>query len=214
MKKMIYGVVLISAFMLLSSCNKTDDNETITKLKKENEELKEKLAVYEGLNEIYDSIDSITEKDKPTTIDNGKGEIPVYKENEEVYITDENKNNLYSLKIVNATTNLKDSDDLYTDGKPENTVEVTYEYKNYNVDIPMRINSQYMSAFDENGMAGKNQGFMNGQTEVTKNRTSQSTIWFVMKENMTNKDYIEIEYTNDSYLGFADAIRFKVPLEH
>lgn len=214
MKKMIYGMVLVSAFILLSSCNKTDDNETITKLKKENEELKEKLAVYEGLNEIYDSIDSITEKDKPTTIDNGKGEIPVYKENEEVYITDENKNNLYSLKIVNATTNLKDSDDLYTDGKPENTVEVTYEYKNYNVDTPMKINSQFISAFDENGMAGKDQGLIDGQTNVTKNRTSQSTIWFVMKENMTNKEYIEIEYTNDFSLDFADAIRFKVPLKH
>ncbi|UDM70708.1 hypothetical protein [Vagococcus fluvialis] len=208
MKKVsLLGILFLSALSIIGCSSNNSNNSTIDSLKKENEELKSKISYYEKEeNSPNDTSESSSA--------NISSEIPVFKSNEEAFIADADGNKLYSLKILKATTNLSETNEAYTDGKPQNTIEVTYEYKNYLVDKPMLVSSQYVNAFDSNGLAGKNMSMMDGQTEVTKDRASQSTVWFVMQNDMTNENSVEIEYANDFSLGFDSAAKFEVPLEH
>lgn len=208
MKKVsLLGILFLSALSIIGCSSNNSNNSTIDSLKKENEELKSKISYYEKEeNSPNDTSESSSA--------NISSEIPVFKNNEEAFIADADGNKLYSLKILKATTNLSETNEAYTDGKPQNTIEVTYEYKNYLVDKPMLVSSQYVNAFDSNGLAGKNMSMMDGQTEVTKDRASQSTVWFVMQNDMTNENSVEIEYANDFSLGFDSAAKFEVPLEH
>ena len=208
MKKVgLLGILFLSALSIAGCSSDNSNTSTIDSLKKENEELKSKISYYEK----EESSPNDTSESSSANI---SSEIPVFKNNEEAFIADVDGNKLYSLKILKATTNLSETNEAYTDGKPQNTIEVTYEYKNYLVDKPMLVSSQYVNAFDSNGLAGKNMSMMDGQTEVTKDRASQSTVWFVMQNDMTNENSIEIEYANDFSLGFDSAAKFEVPLEH
>ena len=208
MKKVcLLGILFLSALSIAGCSSDNSNTSTIDSLKKENEELKNKISYYEK----EESSSTNTSESSSTNI---SSDIPVFKNNEEAFIADVDGNKLYSLKILKATTNLSETNEAYTDGKPQNTIEVTYEYKNYLVDKPMLVSSQYVNAFDSNGLAGKNMSMMDGQTEVTKDRASQSTVWFVMQNDMTNENSIEIEYANDFSLGFDSAAKFEVPLEH
>ena len=208
MKKVgLLGILFLSALSIAGCSSNNSNTSTIDSLKKENEELKSKISYYEK----EESSPNDTSESSSANI---SSEIPVFKNNEEAFIADVDGNKLYSLKILKATTNLSETNEAYTDGKPQNTIEVTYEYKNYLVDKPMLVSSQYVNAFDSNGLAGKNMSMMDGQTEVTKDRASQSTVWFVMQNDMTNENSIEIEYANDFSLGFDSAAKFEVPLEH
>lgn len=208
MKKVgLLGILFLSALSIAGCSSNNSNTSTIDSLKKENEELKSKISYYE-------KEESSPNDTSESSSENISSEIPVFKNNEEAFIADVDGNKLYSLKILKATTNLSETNEAYTDGKPQNTIEVTYEYKNYLVDKPMLVSSQYVNAFDSNGLAGKNMSMMDGQTEVTKDRASQSTVWFVMQNDMTNENSIEIEYANDFSLGFDSAAKFEVPLEH
>lgn len=208
MKKVgLLGILFLSALSTAGCSSNNSNTSTIDSLKKENEELKSKISYYE-------KEESSPNDTSESSSANTSSEIPVFKNNEEAFIADVDGNKLYSLKILKATTNLSETNETYTDGKPQNTIEVTYEYKNYLVDKPMLVSSQYVNAFDSNGLAGKNMSMMDGQTEVTKDRASQSTVWFVMQNDMTNENSIEIEYANDFSLGFDSAAKFEVPLEH
>lgn len=208
MKKVsLLGILFLSALSIAGCSSNNSNTSTIDSLKKENEELKSRVSYYEK----EESSPNDTSESSSANI---SSEIPVFKNNEEAFIADVDGNKLYSLKILKATTNLSETNEAYTDGKPQNTIEVTYEYKNYLVDKPMLVSSQYVNAFDSNGLAGKNMSMMDGQTEVTKDRASQSTVWFVMQNDMTNENSIEIEYANDFSLGFDSAAKFEVPLEH
>ena len=197
----------------LWACTSVDNSkvesleETISSLENENADLKEQLSKEEASSEKSSS-QSTSESGQET---NGN---QLFGLNEEAIIRDSSGKEMYSLKIIKATTNLTVNDDFYTDGKPDNTVEVTYEYKNYNYESPMLISSQFMEAFDQNNYAGKNMSMMDGQTEVSQGRSSQSTIWFVMNDVMIDKGEIEIEYVNDFSLGFDGVVKFRVPLEH
>lgn len=133
--------------------------------------------------------------------------------NEEAVFVDEAGEDSYGLKFTNITNTLTESSDHHTDGKPENTIEVTYEYTNYNFNEPIDVRSQFMVAYGGDSIAVEDVGLRDGQSEVSKGRTGRSTIWFVMNEPIENMDKIEIEYANDFVLGFEDYVVFELPIE-
>ena len=204
MKKYIF---LLAPVFFLGACTSAENSSdvdvmqaTIDSLRAENEELKN------------GSIESETAEEESQTIESS--ELEVKGLNDEQKFGDDSEDK-YSLKIIKATTNLSETDEPYTNGKPENTVEITYEYKNYNMETPISVNVQFLSAYDENGTAGENMSMQSGQTEVPKGKSAKSTVWFVMDEPMTDQDEIEVVYGNDFALGFdEDSVAYKVPLEH
>lgn len=205
MKKYVF---LLASIVLLGACSDTNDNSsdtekmqaTIDSLRAENEELKN------------GSIESETVEEESQTIESSDLDVKGLNDEQKIGDGSEDK---YGLKIIKATTNLSESDDLYTNGKPENTVEVTYEYTNYNMETPINVNVQFLSAYDSNGSAGENMSMQDGQTEVPKGKSAKSTVWFVMDEPVTDQNEIEIVYGNDFVLGFdGDSVTYKVPLEH
>jgi hypothetical protein len=214
-KKMFFWS--ISAALLLTGCSDTSNNdgdkalikdyqETIESLKRENSDLQEQISqLTEKPDESSEHINNNNSSDDER--------FKAYELNEEAILTDDKGTDLYSLKIISATTNLTETSEFYTDGKPENTIEVTYEYKNYNMEKPFLISSQFMEAIDSNGLAGKNMSMMRGQTEVSIGRSARTTIWFVMNKPVTDEEEIEIEYINDFTLGFEGVLSFTVPLE-
>ncbi|CAI3428312.1 hypothetical protein [Enterococcus cecorum] len=200
MKKKILSVTILCTSLLLVACGNQQENVSSSS-NKENSEI----------NKKQDSENS----NKNSKEEKVESEDKTYGLNEEAFITDSQDNNRYSLKVLKATTALSETSDLYTSGKPQNTVEVTYEYKNYAVEEPMLVSVQFVHAFDKDGRAGSDQSMQSGQTEVNKGRSAQSTVWFVMPEEQTNENEIEIEYSDDFSLGFENkTIKFKVPLEH
>ena len=204
MKKYIF---LLAPVFLLGACTSAENSSdvdvmqaTIDSLRVENEELKN------------GSIESETAEEESQTIESTELEIKGLNDEQKFGDDSEDK---YSLKIIKATTNLSETNEPYTNGKPENTVEITYEYKNYNMETPISVNVQFLSAYDENGTAGENMSMQSGQTEVPKGKSAKSTVWFVMDEPMTDQDEIEVVYGNDFALGFdEDSVTYKVPLEH
>lgn len=208
MKKLKFVGILFLGSLFLAACSGTNNDAEISKLKTENTSLKKEIT--ELKRKIPESTADSDKKESST--DPAK---EVYGLNEEAFIIKSSSNEkMYGLKIIKATTALEDNSDLYTDGKPENTVQVTYEYTNYKMPKPMMILSQYLSAYDTKNVAGKGKGLMDGQTNVTEGKTSQTTTWFVMNEKMTDKKEIEIEYANDYSQGFQGSRKFIVPLEH
>lgn len=200
MKKKILSVTILCTSLLLVACGNQQENVSSSS-NKENSEINKKQG--------SENSNKNSEEEK------FKSEDKTYGLNEEAFITDSQDNNRYSLKVLKATTALSDTSDLCTSGKPKNTVEVTYEYKNYAVEEPMLVSVQFVHAFDKDGRAGKDVGLQSGQTKVNKGRSAQSTVWFVMPEEQTNENEIEIEYIDDFSLGFENkTIKFKVPLEH
>ncbi|MDT2427682.1 hypothetical protein ABQD97_06105 [Enterococcus avium] len=204
MKKIVLALVVLG--FGLAGCSSNDSStissleKTVTSLKAENSKLRDTDVQTSSSSESGESTSS----------------VKTFNPGEEAIIKNSSGKEMYGLKILKATTNLSadSSSEAYTDGKPENTVEVTYEYRNINYDKPMLISSQFVEAFDEDGKAGKNMSMMDGQTEVSQGRSSQSTVWFVMDKPMGDAKEIDVEYLNDFSLGFEGVAKFKVPLEH
>ncbi|MEQ7162470.1 hypothetical protein ABQE15_16630 [Enterococcus gallinarum] len=215
MKKVVYG--LLFATLVLSGCGgqggdggdakaSGDINlqTTIDSLRTENSRLKSQLSNSEKPQESTSSSQASSESTK----------IKTYGLNEEAILKDDQGNNIYSLKIIKATTAIT-PDSVATYDEHTNLIEVVYEYKNYNYPNAMSVSTQYISAYDPNGLAGKDLGYMDGQTEVSSGgKASQSKMWFEMNSDPNDISEIEIDYSNDFSLGFEDTLSFKVPLEH
>lgn len=215
MKKLVYG--LLFSALILSGCGgqggnggdakASGDNNlqtTIDSLRTENSKLKSQLSNSEKPKESTSSSQASSESTQ----------IKTYGLNEEAILKDEQGNNIYSLKIIKATTAIT-PDSVATYDEHVNLIEVVYEYKNYNYPNAMSVSTQYISAYDPNGLAGKDLGYMDGQTEVSSGgKASQSKMWFEMNSNPNDISEIEIDYSNDFSLGFEDTLSFKVPLEH
>lgn len=210
MKKIIIlGSVFICSIALYGCGN----DKEVSKLERENESLKSQNTKL--LNRLENKND--TQKSSETKESSSKNNKDSYGLNEEVFISKASTGErVYSIKLIKATTALdsNSSSDLYTDGKPENTVQLTYEYTNYKMSTPMMISAQFLNAYDSTGLAGKAKGLIDGQTNVSEGKTSTTITWFVMNEKMTDKDKVEIEYANDFSLGFEGSKKFAVPLEH
>ncbi|WP_165004434.1 MULTISPECIES: hypothetical protein [unclassified Enterococcus] len=209
MKKIILGLVFSS--IILGACgntaSSTDSNaqKTIDSLRKENSELKSQI------NDSKKTIESTTSSRTETDLSQKK----TYGLNEEAILKDDQGNNIYSLKILKATTTSTSPDSVLTNEEHNNLIEVVYEYKNYNYPKAMSVKSQFLSAYDTNGIAGKDLGYMHGQTEVSSGgKASQSTMWFEMNSDLKDMNEIEIDYSNDFSLDFEGSLSFKVPLEH
>lgn len=215
MKKVVYG--LLFATLVLSGCGgqggdggdakaSGDINlqTTIDSLRTENSRLKSQLSNSEKPQESTSSSQASSESTQ----------IKTYGLNEEAILKDDQGNNIYSLKIIKATTAIT-PDSVATYDEHTNLIEVVYEYKNYNYPNAMSVSTQYISAYDPNGLAGKDLGYMDGQTEVSSGgKASQSKMWFEMNSDPNDISEIEIDYSNDFSLGFEDTLSFKVPLEH
>lgn len=214
MKKVLLGMTLVSAITLVgcssdaggtaesSLSEKVSELESsIDSLKEENEKLKKQLST----NNTTQS-ENTTSSESTSKKEFGLGEEAILKDNQ--------GNDIYSLKIIKATTSISPDSVATYDDSYTNLVEVVYEYKNYDYESAMLISSQFISAYDSNGLAGSNLGYMDGQTEVSSGKAAQSTIWFEMPSDPSALDSIEIDYSNDFSLGFEDTISFTVPLEH
>lgn len=215
MKKVVYGLLFVT--LVLSGCGGQggdgDDAKasgdinlqtTIDSLRTENSRLKSQLSNSEKPQESTSSSQASSESTQ----------IKTYGLNEEAILKDDQGNNIYSLKIIKATTAIT-PDSVATYDEHTNLIEVVYEYKNYNYPNAMSVSTQYISAYDPNGLAGKDLGYMDGQTEVSSGgKASQSTMWFEMNSDPNDISEIEIDYSNDFSLGFEDTLSFKVPLEH
>lgn len=204
MKKVVLGIVFIGIF--LSGCTSSNSSTQTKETSKTNSTSKDITSWSSG--ESYSS-PFLSDSTKESTSTN-----QTYGLNEEAFVGTSATEPVYSLKIVKATTKLDNTDDFYTNGKPENTVQVTYEYKNYNYDSPLIVRSQFINGYDSNGLAGETLSIMQGQNEVSKGKAAQSTIYIVMNEPMVDKSEIEIEYINDFSLNFDGSLIYKVPLEH
>lgn len=206
MKQFIYGLLFTT--VLLAGCtsnnNSTDSQNTIDSLRTENSKLKSEISNFEKI------LESSTASQTQTNLSQKK----TYGLNEEAILKDDQGNDIYSIKIIKATTSIS-PDSVATYEDHNNLVEVVYEYKNYNYPKAMSISTQFLSAYDINGIAGKDLGYMDGQTEVSSGgKASQSTMWFEMSSNPKDMNEIEIDYSNDFSLDFDGTISFKVPLEH
>ena len=80
------------------------------------------------------------------------------------------------------------------------------------MDQAMSISTQFLSAYNEEGKAGSDLGYMDGQTEVSKGKSSVSTMWFEMPEDPSAYKNVEIDYSNDFSLGFDGTISFEIPV--
>lgn len=203
MKKLL---VLVFGLFFLSGCTK--DKPTAVELTKTKESTTQ--STLSSADQIMeDFANGVYEKDSSVQPEPRKLEL-----GEEGLLKNADNEPYYSLKIINATTNLSETDSFYVGENPSHAVEITYEYKNYSAETPIIINSQFINAYDESGLAGKTQSIMIGQNEVPKGRSAQTTIFVVFNKDVTNLDEIEIEYVNDFSLGFEGAMTFKVPLSH
>ncbi len=188
MKKSVF--ILLFSALLLGACSSSEGSADISKLEatiqsleKENQELKDMLAETETVAESIES----KENELPT-------EVAFFSDGEEVTISDQDGNEMYSLKIIEATTNITPDSVATYDDSYKNLLEVKYEYKNYNMDSAMSISTQFLSAYNEEGKAGNDLGYMDGQTEVSKGKSSVSTMWFEMPEDPSTYKNVEIEF--------------------
>ena len=182
----------------------TNDNNKISK------QYNDLLASVENENEVKSEQSTTSDKAKNNTEESSSNKA--YSIGEEAIISNSDNKPMYSLKIVSVNKDISETDSYYTDGKPENTIEVVYEYKNYAMTDPMRINAQFISAFDNNGKTGKTMNMTDGQTEVADGKSSQSKIWIVMPENKETLTDIGIDYSNDFSNGFDGTITFNINL--
>lgn len=209
MKKIVLCSVLVFLGIGLSACG-SGNSSTVSSLEKTVESLKTENSKLRNGGIVEENTGS-TESSKTSE---SQPKMKSFSQGEEAIIKDSSGKEMYGLKILKATTNISETSESYTDGKPENTIEVTYEYRNINYEKPMLISSQFVEAFDKNGKAGKNMSMMDGQTEVSPGHSAQSTVWFVMEEQMKDQNEVEIEYHNDFPLGFEGVAKFNVNLEH
>ena len=100
MKKSVF--ILLFSALLLGACSSSEGSADISKLEatiqsleKENQELKDMLAETETVAESIES----KENELPT-------EVAFFSDGEEVTISDQDGNEMYSLKIIEATTNI------------------------------------------------------------------------------------------------------------
>ncbi|MBE9909340.1 hypothetical protein [Enterococcus casseliflavus] len=209
MKRLIWGL-LFSAFAL-TGCVGQEGNGSQTK--ETGSSYSNDITSWSS-GESYSSPYIYSEKNEITT--EQKNIIPqqIYGLNEEAVLIDPNVQNLYSLKVIQASTRIT-PDSVATQDEHANLVELTYEYKNYNYEKSMLVSSQYITAYDSDGLAGTDLGYMNGQTEVSSGGNSaRAKMWFEMSKDPTSMTEIEIDYANDFSLGFEGTMTFKVPLEH
>lgn len=169
-------------------------------------------AEYNALQSSIKDNSKVNNGNVTTKDSTSEKEQRIYNINEEAVIEDANNQPMYSLKIVEVNKGTDKTSEEYTDGKPDNTIEVVYEYKNYNMDTPIKISSQFLSAYSKDGKTGKTMSMMDGQTEVAKDRSSQSRIWIVMPDPVDTLSEIGIDYNNDFSLGFKDTISFDIKL--
>ncbi|MCR1931643.1 hypothetical protein [Enterococcus gallinarum] len=209
MKKI--GFCLLPLIVLsigLAGCNSKNSStvssleKTIASLKTENSKLKSG----QGIQKNQTSSSTVQSSNEEASKTLGM--------NEEAIVKDDQGKNIYSLKIIKATTSIT-PDSVATHDEHNNLIEIVYEYKNYNYPNAMSVSTQFLSAYDTNGLAGKDIGYMDGQTKVSSGgKASQSTMWFEMNSDPNNMNEIEIDYSNDFSLGFNDTFSFKVPVSH
>lgn len=210
----------LSALLLIGCASEdtTPENTTVnqgevTELEDQLNEANQKIAELEKqLSETEADTSDGLEEETPTDNDNQTSNYYSLGEEAKVYNMDTDED-IFGFKVSGVTKDLSVDSEYYTDGKPDNTIEITYEYTNYSLEEAYIVSSQFVNAYDSNGKAGKNMGFQDGQTEVTAGRTAESTVWIVMEEPVESGDTIEVEYGGDFVYGFNDYITFSVDIE-
>lgn len=177
---------------LLKEVNKLNQELTIARVNPVN---------ISGNNEVEESLESSS-----TEIIEQK----IYTVNDEAKIYDKAGKETYSIKIIEVTTNLNEEDKNLTEDNP-NPFKVTYEYKNYALDKPLKISGQFINAYI-NGIASNDMPYMINQTDVSQGKSARASIFFYSNEPLTDVSEVEVEYINDFSLKFEDSILFKVPL--
>ena len=136
----------------------------------------------------------------------------VFSLNEEAIIFDYKGRDLYSLKITNVQASLSQTDETHNNSKPRNTIEISYEYKNYSYESPIEVSSEFLTVYNQNNSAGKKVSINNEQTKVSNGKSATTTTWFTMPESLQDSDAIKIVYEDDFSLGLYGSITFDISL--
>lgn len=184
------------------------------------------LTLTQDEYEIGDSV-SINDLDSRTdvkVIADGTAEVPgsnssetdseIYEFGEEVKFGSDLQNPVYSVKVIKVTKGY--SNFPYLEGsldQPDNALQVTYEYKNYSLDEPFELRSQFITPYNVDGQAGQSENYVDGQNEVGKGRSSHSTAIYIMPTAVTVGDPIEIDYGGDFDTGYEGVTTFKGSIE-
>lgn len=88
-------------------------------------------------------------------------------------------------------------------------LQIKYTYKNYGLEEPFLANSQYLTVYDQNGKAGQLTNAQDGQNEVTEGKSSDSTVWAVMPENVSDITKVSVEF-KDTIVGGESF--FEIPM--
>ncbi|MGO2695332.1 hypothetical protein, partial [Bavariicoccus seileri] len=74
---------------------------------------------------------------------------------------------------------------------------------------PFELKSQFITPYNADGQAGQSENYVDGQNEVGKNRSSQSTAIYIMPTPVKVGDSIEIDYGGDFATGYDGVTTFK-----
>ncbi|WP_288395370.1 hypothetical protein [uncultured Vagococcus sp.] len=200
MKKVSLLGFLSISLLFFGACSNSDNSETINSLEKENKDLKEKVAYYEKNSE------SSSETKSPLDETNSE-DTPTFKLNEEAVIVDENSQKIYSIKIIEATTNQSAFPEHMINLDNYNTekmVAVKIEYKNIALDEPFLPYSNYFQAYGKDGKALVQVNQQNGQESVAVGRTSTTQLFWELDVNGNEFNEFEIDYIPSSKLATFD----------
>lgn len=190
--------------LILFGCASTGDNEKLTKLEKENTELKKELSKYTDVKKITDKQTSEVKKDNEKT----------FKNNEEVTLFDKDQKDLASLKITEVSTAQSSFPDHMIHLKDEydtsKMISVTIEYKNLEMNEGFLPSTHDFQAFDVDGKALERVNQQEGQDRVSKGRASKTKIFFNSPSEGSNYDKIELDYVS----GLNKIATFKLDVSH
>lgn len=208
------AILLLSTIVFLVGCASVDaEKEELPKTTEDS--VSSQTPKKTGKDTISEMMESFEYAEEKELEEQEEKEVLSFGINEEAILYNEDNLEIYSIKIIDATSVLSVNPDIseyYTNGKPENTIQITYEYKNYNYGEPIDVKSQFFTVYDSKGLASEDSGFREGQSEVSDGKMARSTVWFVMDEPVDNIDTVEIEYANDFSLGFEGYISFEIPV--
>lgn len=208
MKKVI---LLFSSTMLLAACanvgNTSQETSSVSESVAEKSSIESKKDAKDTIAEIMENYESVSESEPETQTQE------TFNIGEEVVFYDDNNQELYGLTIKKVTTDLQAFSDFATIEHPDRTIEIVYEYTNYNYSEPLNVQSQFITAFNDDGKAGEDFGYRDGQTDVGPGRSAESKIWYIMPDSIAKGDPIEIDYGSDFSIGFDGFVTFKGTIE-
>ncbi|CAM3293515.1 hypothetical protein [Vagococcus fessus] len=187
--KKILPVVLLSA-VLLVGCSSS--NEEIESLKKENSELKEKLANSGSFSNERETSPTQNEPEQESS------ETKIIKNNEILKLGNQEKE-MANFKITKVSTNPVDFPDFMqrsNDFNLNKMVSLHIEYSNTAIKEGFLPSTHDFQAYDTKGTVLNRLGLQDGQDKAAEGRTNKTKIFFELPTEGSEVNEIEVDYSN------------------